>query len=526
MIRKRLLAVPLCLALLLTALLPVYLPGAAEGFVKRTGILFEPKELPPGVNVTKTVSPAPNYKVKIEAYVENGNTELNGSSVIKDVVSTYFNPPTSAAAKISTRSSESDPWSEPTAASITPTVSGGTVSVTGFDFEINKKLIIEYNITPKTGFLGGNKVPTDDGSGVYTGADSADPLGNFSATADVPVPEITVEPLNKNVYLYGTVTDKELLEGAEAYVKDVGGNILAIGEADSADWRDDYVKITTKIYYPDSAAQHPAFTGDTVYNFNVKVEPIYQGTAGYGGGAKALNIFVYKPKVTFKDLEVYYGANADLSAAKAQIEWLHNGKSSEDMTGNAPTIDFTYSVDGVTVTPPVLVNSPEDKYVKVTEAKIDGHSLTNDEIEYAHQDCDPNCGYDATNGQFMLHVKTCTLTITKNFEGNPHSVDKSFLFTIKSDTNNSVQINDLSVMLHIIDNNPGSVTIEGLPVGIYTVTEDSVMAWRYTGNNPGSCTLTANAPMKTVTVTNKITKTRWITFADFIDNLFGAAPGN
>ena len=64
----------------------------------------------------------------------------------------------------------------------------------------------------------------------------------------------------------------------------------------------------------------------------------------------------------------------------------------------------------------------------------------------------------------------------------------------------------------------GSATIVGLPVGSYTVTEDSKWSWRYTANGNGSATLSAASHDATVTITNTRTATKWLSGDNYAVN--------
>ena len=93
------------------------------------------------------------------------------------------------------------------------------------------------------------------------------------------------------------------------------------------------------------------------------------------------------------------------------------------------------------------------------------------------------------------------LTITKS---GAEDIDEnqSFIFTVTGP-------NDFSAKVVIQGNR--SVTIKGLKVGTYTVTEDTDWSWRYTpqGGNSQEITLSATEP-NTVTFTNKRSNGKWL----------------
>ena len=94
------------------------------------------------------------------------------------------------------------------------------------------------------------------------------------------------------------------------------------------------------------------------------------------------------------------------------------------------------------------------------------------------------------------------LTITKS---GAEDIDEnqSFIFIVTGPNNFSAKV--------VIQGND-SVTIKGLKIGTYTVTEDTDWSWRYTpqdGNSQKIITLSATEP-NTVTFTNKRSKGKWL----------------
>ena len=126
----------------------------------------------------------------------------------------------------------------------------------------------------------------------------------------------------------------------------------------------------------------------------------------------------------------------------------------------------------------------------------------------AWKDADPNKGDPA----FLLHVKTCDLTITKagGADGEP------YVFDIYRDGKKYTQAT-------IVGNN--RVTIAELPVGTYTVQEDMGWSWRY--NKPAvvsnGASLSSKTPSGTIQVTNTIKNEYWLNgYSDVVANIFGS----
>ena len=113
----------------------------------------------------------------------------------------------------------------------------------------------------------------------------------------------------------------------------------------------------------------------------------------------------------------------------------------------------------------------------------------------------PVMGYEAATYYAKFEYDVADLTIKK--EG-AEDIDEnqSFIFTVTGPNNFSAKV--------VIQGNR-SVTIKGLKVGTYTVTEDTDWSWRYTpqGGNSQEITLSATEP-NTVTFTNTRSKGKWL----------------
>ena len=112
----------------------------------------------------------------------------------------------------------------------------------------------------------------------------------------------------------------------------------------------------------------------------------------------------------------------------------------------------------------------------------------------------PVMGYAAATYYAKFEYDVADLTITKS---GAEDIDEnqSFIFTVTGPNNFSAKV--------VIQGND-SVTIKGLKIGEYTVTEDIGWSWRYTPQeNRKTITLSATEP-NTVTFTNKRSKGKWL----------------
>ena len=499
---------------------------------------------------------------KISQEIENSqsSTELNETAVIKDIIAPSFELPEEAttdniilktAPYMGKDNEGNDAFGTETDAAETVTAAistdGKTVSVTGFDFKENwcgsvtkdgtttyrgEKLIIEFTVKARDGFLGGNDVYTNgDTSGIYENGTAENPLDKFERPqVNVPIDPVTVSAEDKNVYLLGSVTADQLKNDATV---EVGGVTLDLSKATDADkpydlekWQTEYVDITVTVKDATGKAvtdKLDNLTDDTTYTVAVTVAPKTKEPSATSSGQAAVardgsgsaNIYVFKPELTFKDSTAYYGDNAPANYSRDNLtatKWKHKGVEAvpANMIGKAPelTIDYTPEANKIAAG---KINTKQDIKVSAT-VKISDTDV-NRYTTFVHQACDPACSWNVTapngNPAFLIHVKTCQLTITKagGKDGEP------YVFTVKKDGNPYTEVT-------IVGNN--NVTIYELPVGTYTIEENTKWSWRYTANNGSSAALTSQNPTGTIICTNTRTIDKWLNgFSDVVTNTFG-----
>lgn len=480
------------------------------------------------------------FKQISEQIATGGASRVLGStSVVKDSVTEYFNVPENSsdikvytAAYLGYNADGTRKFGTPkpyTNAQIN--IDGQTISVSNFDYSSDtncvmdtqnadgtttytgNKLIIEFAITPKDDFLGGNQVPTNEAiSGVYEKPEDTTPVGNFVVPkTNVPIKPVTVTAADKNVYLTGNLTEDQLMVGATVKCGDVD-----ITNPDNLQpWQKAYVNINI------TASGLQNLTNDTTYTVNATVSPNNtSGTAVEQTGSATANVYVFKPELTFKDSEVYYGDTApeNYNGNKVSEQWKHGNDvdSAVTMTGEKPTLVLTYTpgtgiADGI-------IKTTKDIPVAVT-AQIDSTDVTS-YVTFKHDDCNPVCGWnEATSGgnpAFLLHVKTCTLTIVKSGCDTAKDANQSFIFDV---TGGAIAQN-----MKVTVQGNGTATIVGLPVGTYTVTEDSNWSWRYKANGDGKAILNADKADGTVTITNQRNDdNKWLSGDSYAVNYVGCS---
>lgn len=163
----------------------------------------------------------------ISENIGSANIDLSSSTVVKDIVTPYFTMPANTAdVKLYTAdyNGKSFGMEQPAGSDVRATIDAktNTVSVTGFDFNkyyvadkqhegtYGKKLIIEFDVSVRDGFLGGNQAPTNDGqSGIYAKGTMIKPFK--VPTQDVEVKSITPTADPETIYLGESANLQELV---------------------------------------------------------------------------------------------------------------------------------------------------------------------------------------------------------------------------------------------------------------------------------------------------------------------------
>lgn len=500
---------------------------------------------------------------QISDQIETGGTTstLTSDAVVKDIISPQFTLPAgTTAANITVETyactgknaNDDYTWSNNNSTmGATASISGDQVNVTGFNFSENyvgtvtegdsvtyrgHKLVISFKVQPKAGFLGGNEVYTNTSAGIYENNTAENPLLTFdSPTVNVPIKDVTVTAKDKNVYLKGEVTADQLKDGAEISV----GNVkLDLSKATDADkpygldpWQAEYVDITVAVKDKDGnviSDKLDNLTEDTTYTIKVTVTPKTTGSTGSAGtpateksgeNTPAANINVFKPELTFKDSTAYYGetvpANNDYSSnyVANSEKWKNGGKYSTDdgvqMIGTKPTLDITYTPDESKLEGGKYTKQdvPVSATVKIGTENVNEHTT------FVHQDCTTACGWEnpATPGTpaFLIHIQTCTLSITKQGGAD----NESYVFDVLKD---GEKYSEVTVWGNSTE------TLVELPIGTYTISENAGWSWRYSANNGGSAALTAQNPTGSITCVNTKNNNQWLNgFSEVVRNIFG-----
>lgn len=493
-----------------------------------------------------------NIFQQISDNIETGGSSstLTEESVVRDIISPQFTLPAGSTASDITletyactgKDGDTYTWRQnDTAMGATATIDGNSVSVTGFDFSEHyvgtvtnnasvtyrgHKLVIRFSVKPQPSFLGGNNVPTNAGAGVYENKDSETPVREFpQPTVNVPIQPVTVAAQDYNVYLLGGLTASQLQSDSTVQVGSISLDLTKATDSDHPyglePWQTAYVDITVSITGLDGSpvTDLAQLRADTSYAVSVTVSPKTEPQADSSGtpaakqsGSATGKVNVFKPTLTYKDGTVYYGDTFDratLPGYRTSTSWFHNGTDAAtvSMTGAEPKLNSAYSYDTTLLTG--IVNTKQDIPVKAT-ISIGDTNITAD-TAFLHTNCAGET-WSHTSGDpaFLLHVRTCALTVTKTggADGEP------YVFNVYR---NGVLYTQVTVV------GSSSVSLYELPVGKYTIAEDTGWSWRYDATYmPDGCALTAGHNSGSITCTNTLKNDRWLNgFSDVIANIFG-----
>ena len=449
----------------------------------------------------------------ISENIGQASIDLSSSTVVKDIVTPHFTMPANTAdVKLYTAdyNGTSFGMEQPAGSDVRATIDANTntVSVTGFDFNkyyvadkqhegtYGKKLIIEFSVQRKPGFVGGNNVPTNgDTSGVYT------EKGVSAGLFDVPkvnVPIIAPELAGQDCHVYYLGTQPTPEQMCTPY--DTAGSDFSF----------------VKVSYTTSGSVD--MTQDGSYTVTATVSPKEEAASDSAGASAqpatatvTSTVYVYKPELTFKDSEGYYGDTVPgFDGNLTATVWKHGEtEANTAVMGAAPELTLTYTPDADAIVDG-KINTRTDfgvaAAVKIGETDVTANTT------FKHTPCEGKTCTLPDGTAFLCHVNTCSLTISKAVTGDGANPNQTFVFDVKDSTG--------KVVTTIVLKGGEQKTITGLAVGTYTVTEDTNWSWSYSivGDNNRQAALSSTMPSTTVDVTNHYNSHNWLTsIADVIN---------
>lgn len=483
---------------------------------------------------------------QISNQVSSPAINLGTETVVRDILSPYFNLPEGTNAesiRLYTADYNGTTFEDRVPADgITATVNTGTetIEVRGFDFTASfvsgtikpddtygKKLIIEFDtVFDRSSTFGGNGIPTNaDASGVYSGDECVEYF--VSPTVDIPI-VFDFGTSDSTIYLSQNANAQSLVGVLNKYTPN-GTNNAHVNIVFTITGGG---KTATLTYNAGNGAgtwsgdslSSLALTDCTGFTVSCTVTPINEGTVpGKVIDPKTATIHVLRPTIVWKDIEVYLGDTVDLDTAFNSVSWTDANAdttyTAPEATGTAPVIAYTYSIydgglgsiDGDIYTPARTDACPINVSVTVGGmSELDGYVTS-----YSSCGTHPIVSHTLSvkSPEFYVHVKTCSITITKlGYDENLQNGGQTFLFEVV-DSNNAV------VATVAIGEN-GSATVVGLPVGTYTVREVNAWSWRYKAHDDVTVTLNAASPTGTAKFENVVANSHWLSGDSFMRNLF------
>lgn len=492
-----------------------------------------------------------NIFKQISDQIETGgsSTTLSSEAVVKDIISQQFCLPAGTTAEqirlqtyaCTGKTGDTYQWSTTNDGNMGATssiLSDGQVSVTGFDFADNwcgvetqtdgtevprgHKLVISFEVAPKDGFLGGNNVFTNANAAIYANSTSQLPVATFERPqVNVPIQSVTVTAAEQNVYLLGDLTADQLKAGATASVGGVSLNLNADNYGLEA-WQTEYVDITVSVADENGnvITNLSDLKDDVTYSVAVTVAPKTTSTAADAAtkqtGNSTASVNVFKPELTFKDSEGYYGDTAPgFDGNLTATVWKHGEtEANTAVMGEAPELTLTYTPDADAIVDG-KINTRTDfgvaAAVKIGETDVTANTT------FQHTSCEGKTCTLPDGTAFLCHVNTCSLKITKTVEGKGANPNQTFVFDVKDSTGKLVTT--------IVLKDGEQKTITGLAVGTYAVTEDTNWSWSYSivGDNNKTATLSSTTTSAVVDVTNHYNSHNWLTsIADVINKWVSA----
>ena len=466
---------------------------------------------------------------------------------MRDILSPYFNLPEGTDAesiRLYTADYNGTTFEDRVPADgITATVNTGTetIEVRGFDFTANfvsetakpgdtygKKLIIEFDtVFDRSSTFGGNGIPTNaDASGVYSGNECVEYF--VSPTVDIPI-VFDFGTSDSTIYLSQNANAQSLVDVLHNYTPN-GTNNAHVNIVFTITGGGKTATLTYNAgngvgTWSGDSLSSLALTDCTDFTVSCTVTPINEGTVpGEVIGPKTATIHVLRPTIVWKDIEVYLGDTVDLDTAFNSVSWTDANAdtthTAPEATGTAPVIAYTYSIydgglgsiGGDIYTPARTDACPINVSVTVGGmSELDGYVTSYSSCCGTHPIMSHTLSVKSP--EFYVHVKTCSITITKlGYDENLQNGGQTFLFEVV-DSNNAV------VATVAIGEN-GSATVVGLPVGTYTVREVNAWSWRYKAHDDVTVTLNAASPTGTAEFKNEVDNSHWLSGDSFMPNLF------
>lgn len=503
---------------------------------------------------------------KLSGVVTPGGTSvtLDANSAVKDIITETFEIAEGTRVNAWTESFRGgDTWekdansvSNTAGGELTVSVDHNTVTVTGFDFAENyvatdeslentpvyrgKKLVIQVDISPIAGFLGGDDIETNEpSSAIYARPEDMEPVRRFpQPQVDVKIRQILPETEEKDIYLSQSAELPKLINTG---IYSMDGMIHSVDSvknkyADIIYTLTDPSRNVWKCTIPagetlenarwevsEGQSKNLLLKEDTQYSVHCEVVSVNNraNQAEFTGSA---NIRVFIPEITFRDSGIDLGQVPDYEDNFCSVRWFHGDKTADSgVMGRAPELIFAYSPEATAFRKDTSVA------VSVTAKQDDTVRVPMDQditawVRFFREGCsEPLCDnpvksvVDAKDPQrvnYVVHLNTFHLRIEKDGADPVLDPACNFLFRVTGPGGFSLDV--------VIPGN-GFAVLRDLPVGTYYVTELTGWSWRY---EPETVTKTVGKQeiqdgFAVVRFYNNRTEEKWLDGETRAENRFG-----
>lgn len=462
----------------------------------------------------------------ISSTISTPTISLGSTTVIKDVMSDYFNLPAGGSAssiKMFTQNYQgNNVWASRVATTaLTANVSGKEVSVTGYSFDDNfvtqvakadgtygQKLIIEFDVSLDSTSFGGNQIATNaPASGVYVGGAV---VANFvSPKINAPINyDFGVE--NKSIYVSQNANLESLIAAQTGYVPN-GNNNAFVDISYAVKQGGATVGTYTIAAGADAGVWNwtgsSTLTGTTDYTIECTVTPNAIGTIAPLVQSKSATVFVFTPQVETQSSMANYKDTVNIND-NVNSDWQCEIEDAQVPLGSAPTLSYEFTNKDTTsvVGSATDYNVLKESNIQVTKVKANGADVT------------ATTAFDPSTADFKIGINKFDLVINKTVAGNI-AIDQVFIMAVKDAEGKTFNV---TITPSDFVNKTATKTIKGLYCGMnYTVAEDGNWSWRYTADHATQdVSEVSNGAVKTAHITNTRTNNKWLSGQAIARNTF------
>lgn len=530
-----------------------------------------------------------NIFEQISEDISSSSIDLGSEAIMTDTLSDYFEFSKNKIECWTETYNANNKWTKDSSTTgIISNKNGNKLDVTGFDYSANyvleedvdgkptgKRLVVEFYVEPKDGFIGGNAVPTNNlsQSGIFLENQTVE---NF------PYPKVDVD-INynamfndaamyagddwKDFYRFFNEIDKGIQYsiGSGNYTIDGSNNKYVDIEYQITDGSDVIATYTINagktefdknISIKDSYLQKvQKFDNDHNYTISVNVKPSEEAIDDdldkitideYQTQNHNKTLYLYVPHIETNDKKVMVDTKVDFNNdeiinlagwySKTKDDNLpdpsYNGKLND-----APNLNYTIKgpvTNSGSEYPNIETFTPtkDGKYIFeyiVNNARNSDEMIDITDVSQHQNSCniEPSCGKDDGN-MFAIHVISGKITVIKNIneselEVNPTDGDPIFTFKLEKIANGK-PVNTIYKTIKVNETNgqwTAQFDFDSLGEGTYKVTELETMRYEQISvTNNGQVTIDVEHLDHEIEFTNKVKSDDYFTDNDIVVNKF------